>query len=321
MTISIRRKAGGTTKLHQLIMGSHRLSASTRDTYIGNVNQFIAFAGEDPSGWTRSKTQQFYNHLLAAGMKAKSANNVVLGIRHATTLWAMEANDPGVDFTQIQLGLADPTPPQRSLTADEARAMLRTCDRRRPRDLRDFAMMTIALETGMRCMSLADMKWENLKPGDPPIINVALKGMRVPFAVTLSDTAMLALTPWRTFLEGRKVLTKKGNILRRLDISANDVSVGATFSKQAIYNTIAERARDANVDGIHPHTFRHTFVTWRSVAGVDMWQIAAITGHRIAGDGSGALFGYADKKVLGGLARNKTPEWLAAYVADFVKRS
>ncbi len=321
MTITIRRKAGGTTKLHQLIMGSHRLSPSTKLVYTGNVNQYLAFAGEDPRGWTRLKTQQFYDHLLAAGMKAKSANNVILGVRHATALWAMETNDPGVDFTQIQLKLNDAPGPQRVLTADEARAMLKTCDRRRPRDLRDFAMMVVALETGMRCMSLADMKWENLKLGDVPTITVALKGIREPFAVTLSDTATLAFDPWRTFLAGRKISVKKGNILRRLDTSAGDVSVGATFSKQSIYNTIAERARDASVDGVHPHTFRHTFTTWRLAAGLGYWEVAAITGHRVTGDGSGALFTYANKQALGALARNKTPEWLAAYVADFVKRS
>lgn len=305
------------TILHELVDTSPELRASTKKTYLRDLDQYVAFAGEDPAGWTRTRTSQFYQHLLDAKMKPQSANRLMASIRYAAQWRAKRENNDSLDFSVIPMASNKASAARETLSEANMRALLDTCHRRSPRDLRDLVLLVASIETGMRRMSLASMAWEGIKPLPYPTLAVPLKGRDDVFPVPISDTLLAAFGPWRKWLATKKVF--KGAILRRLDHHLSGMVVGAGISPSAIYAIMQERAAQAQVGHIHPHLFRHTFITWRMQAGLTPLQIASITGHRLPGDGSGSLYTYTDKKVLGEIARTSTPPWLAAYVDEYVK--
>jgi integrase len=313
--------AAVTTILHKIVTESPSLAESTRGKYLRDLDTWIAFAGSDSRGWTRYRAQEFYRQLIGK-MKPQTANRVLASLRYASSWWAKKESNPALDFAVVEKAGASHRAQRRALAPEDAVTLLSTCKRAQPIDLRDSAMLVVGLETGMRLMSLRAMSWETLRTSREgyPVAFVPLKGSNGElYPVPISDTALAALEPWRTWCKSQKVT--KGPIFRglyrRLARSAKvQYQLGDdALSKPAIYKIVSRRATGCGLAGIHPHILRHTFITWRMQQGLMPYQIAAITGHKIAGlAGMGALGGYVDAARVGAEVRNSTPEWLKKLV-------
>jgi site-specific recombinase XerD len=319
-----------TSALHRIVDTSPNLSSESRARYSRDLDAWIAFAGSDPNRWTPQTAQAWYQDMLDRGLKPQSANRTLSSLRYASK-W-LAATTSAKDFCIVRT--ADNTKGKtfQPLTPAEAGAMLMTCCSTEtsrietPYDHRDFTMLVVALETGMRRMSLEGMHFENFSRSPYPLVRVPIKGHGVDFyPVPLSDTAWRALTWWRNWLAKQTgVKDLRGPVFRQLE---RRVDVGKTIkvrfevkpdgiSNTMINKMIARRAKLASIDSertVHPHLFRHTFASWRKQAGVSDAHIASITGHAIKSD-IGALGGYFDMAALGGEARNTTPQWLAELV-------
>lgn len=305
------------TILHRLVAESPSLGTQTRALYLADLDLYVDFVGTDPASWTRVNTTEFYRHLLR-GRKPQSANRIMAGVAYAAKWYASQANDPSLYFAETPKASKKDVAVREAMTEDEVRALLDTCAAKTPRDLRDFAIMVVAVETGMRRMSLAAATWENQKDTPYPCLHVPLKGVDGLYAVPLSDAALRSLSPWRQWSRTEKVT--KGHIFRRLDRANGGVRVGAQITPAAIYEIVQARAAAAGLGAkVHPHAFRHTFTTWRLSAGQTPFQVSAVTGHRVGGGWGGTLYTYADKKALGAEVRNSTPPWLASYVEAYCK--
>lgn len=310
--------------LHQ-ILDRAGFSPVTKGNYEHVIDRWIEFAGADPIGWTRDKAQEFYDQMIDGGLAVQSANVYIASLRYVSRWYATKSG--GIDFAIVQrqrgkkgntraaLG-EEPT-----ISADELRAMLETCRGGSTLDLRDFALMVTAIETGMRRMSLRGMLLELTrvtKESPASVVPIKGPGGEETFAVPLSDTAWIALTPWLAWLRGQKV--KLGPVFRRL--SARVVRDQRMFelgddalSSTGINELIEARAAAAGIRHINPHKFRHTFITWRTAAGLNPLQISAITGHKVsivAVEGVSMRIGdmrtyfHADINRI----RNTTPAWL-----------
>jgi len=304
----------GTSALHMIVASAPDLAPSTRDKYLRDLNTWITFAGEHPSGWTPAQAQAYYAHLLARGLRPQSANRLMSSVQYAAKWWSHQERKPELYFAQIRSSKPSNLIKQHALDEETAIQLLATCDKSPP-GLRDFALIVVGLETGMRRMSLAAMDLEQLGNKPYPLIKVPMKGTRdelVP--VPLSDAALAALTPWSKYLG-----TRRGPIFRPLQrrIGASgrfDYEIlDRGLSPSAIQKMLATRAVAAKVDHVHPHMFRHTFITWRSKAGHAPHEIASITGHTVPG--AGALGGYIDMEVIGERMRTSTPSWLTEIIA------
>jgi integrase len=309
------------TILHQIVKTSLRLSKKTRTDYLRDIDLWIDFAGTNPAGWTRYRAQEFYNHLLER-MKPQSANRIMAALAHASSWWAKKENQPELHFAVVQTAPDDDKAPRRALTHDEAITLLATCAAGSPIDLRDRAMFVVGLETGMRRMSLQGMTLETIKNAREgyPVAPVPIKGSGdTLYPVPLSDTAVAALAPWRAWLRKQKVTT--GSVFRSLHrkiargTGRLDYNVGEGLSLVSIYKIVERRAEKCGLEHMHPHIFRNTFVTWRMVAGLTPYQIAAITGHKMANlPGLAGMGVYIDPARLGEEARRSTPGWLSKLV-------
>lgn len=299
------------SKLHEIVRNAHDLTASTRTTYLRDLNQWIDFAGTDPAAWTRRKAGEFYAQLLER-MKPQSANRLMASVAYASRWWAYLENNPALDFAKVQHAKAKDKRPQHALGEDAVRRLLATCDAS-PIGIRDFALIIMGLETGMRRISLTGAMLEDTliapSPRWPyPAAYVPLKGQD-PAWVPLSDVAVAALHPWRMLLlEHGKV---EGPLFRPVGRYGRFEAV--PISKSAFAKIFADRAQAAQIDHVNPHILRHTFVTWRADQKLEPHEIAAITHHDMT-RALGALGGYMDVREIGGRVRNRTPAWLGELV-------
>lgn len=301
------------------ILARSRFSPTTRSAYSGVIRKWVKFAGEDPNGWTRILAQAFYESMLTNGISSTSANVYIASLRYVSKWYATKMGRPELDFAVVQTRLvAENKEPRHALTPEAAIALLNTCSPDKPTliDLRDRTLLVIGLETGMRRMSLAGMRMENITRRDYPMIKVPIKGKggTAVYPVPLSDTAMLVLDAWRAQLSPDSI--RNGPVFPSY---AGNKMAGSNdgLSMQMIYKLIVDRAKSAGISHVHPHIIRHSFITWRQLAGLNAIQIASITGHKTLGAEWANMVSYIDLASSANEARNSTPLWLADLVRSW----
>lgn len=313
------------TELHE-ILSRGRFSPVTRTKYENVLDLWIEFAGQSPKNWTRKRAQEFYS-MLCSRMQVNSANVYIASLKYVSKWYAIVNDSPGKDFAMIQT--AEPSDAEKkggvraALTMADAEKMLRTCDKLSPLDRRDLAMIVMGLETGMRRKSLAGANIDKIgTPNGYPSINVPIKGRggEATYDVPLSDTTIAAMQPWRAWLHEHKV--NRGPLYRRLipEMSRKGKRgylVGDDgISDPMIAKVITARAKLAGIQHVHPHLLRHTFITWRDLAGLKPQEIASITGHKGSIEGFTGINPYLDMAAIGATVRNSTPIWLTELVND-----
>jgi integrase len=305
------------TELHQIVKSFRKISEKTRKAYLVDVDRFIAFAGANPAGWTPHAAQAFYDQLLVT-MSPRSAKRVMAPILRASSWRAKQAHNPMLHFAIIQTERIDTDTNRHAMTDAQAQKLLATCASSNPIDLRDRAMFIIGLETGMRRMSLVGMTLEGVhKCADGyPVADVPIKGSGdKTYPVPMSDAALAGLEPWRRWLRSQKI--SKGAVFRGLTrrigpIGRTVYEISDGLSLVSIYKIVAHRAKQAGLEHVHPHIFRNTFITWRLQQGLSPFQIASITGHKLANlPGMSSMGTYIDAARIGDAARAATPEWIS----------
>jgi integrase len=310
------------------ILARANFSPRTKTSYARVIEQWLEFAGHDPKGWTRPRAQAFYDEMLTRGVSSDSANVYIASLRYVSKWYAIQENRPELDFALVQQ--REPIKHvegkiQRALTKGEAQGLLATCAGDRPIDQRDRTLIVVGLETGMRRMSLAGMRLENLSTQNGyPVAKVPIKGAGgdLMFPVPLSSTASRMIENWRGWL--RKQGMRQGAVFtgfhKRIGSKGrNTYEPTGEISLPAIYKILTRRAETAGIKGMHPHLLRHTFVTWRQDAGLSAIQIASITGHKTLGIEWANMQPYLDLKMIAELARESTPIWLIEFVNNLQK--
>jgi len=326
------------TVLHQILDRSG-FSPVTRSKYALVIDRFVEFAGSDPKNWTRDKAQEWYDSLIEGGIKPQSANTYLASLRYVSRWYATKTNNPANDFAIVQKRRgkakdADDEDAAPILSEDEARDLLAACapgERfETPADRRDFTMLVLALETGMRRMSLRGARIEeiNARRGYPAIkVPIKGEGGEQMFNVPLSDTAKLALDGWIEWLRRRRITS--GPVFRRFTAVRDDRGVRyepgeAPLTDTGINEIVAKRAKLAGIRHVNPHMLRHTFISWRSQADLTPFDISAITGHKVTAIAlggmqirPGAMETYIHRDV--NPIRNSTPKWLAELVTQTLR--
>jgi len=133
------------------------------------------------------------------------------------------------------------------LTVEEQRAFLRTFNRKAPTGLRNYAMMRLMLDAGLRCGEVLNLRTRDIdwKTGKIHIHQGKGKKDRV---VWLNDDALEVLKQWKAIKPESDLLftTLKGEKI-------NDRYVRALVER---------KANQAGIEkDVHPHTLRHTFAT------------------------------------------------------------
>jgi len=286
--------------LHEVVQTSPILAPTSRGKYLRDLNRWIDFAGTDPRSWTPERVEAFRAYLHEQKLLPRSIDRLLSSVQFAAYWWAEREGDPALNFA--------PTRQQPALTKEAAIELLTSCDTS-PQGKRDFALIVVGLETGMRRVALAgmdiDYTWsvDHAFTGYPATV-VPLGDERKPFRVPLSYTAALALKPWLTWLGSRR-----GPVFRPLtkrlvrDGQYEWINSTKALSASAIQKMLSARG------GVDPQVFRATFVSWRLAAGYTPEEIAIVTDPP-RDPVPPSLIQLAHKMT------RSTPEWLAKLVEE-----
>ena len=262
------------TILHDALGRSRRLAPRSVTLYRKGLDAFVAFAGRGP--WNGAHVEAFRDALAARGLRPASINAYLAGVRYASR----RAADLGLgqDFARaaelqrVEWGL------RRVLSLAETKALVRACEGSTPRDLRDRALVIVALRTGLRRSELVRLGFSDLASA---ALRVRRKGGRVE-TLPLDIEARRALEAWLGWLRRRGV--RGGFVFRSIprwpSLEDGRWRVGPSLSADGFRRALLNRARQAGLRGVHPHALRHTFVTLALASGQSLARVALLASHR-----------------------------------------
>ena len=250
------------------------LSPNSVDSYTADLAQFVNFLENHKI----STLHQIDTAVILAwlvdlskqGLSAKSRARHLVSIRglfkHLITEKCLNKN-PVKDVDIPKTGLALP----KIVSVADIEALLSAPDRRKPRGLRNAAMMEIMYGAGLRVTELISLKIQDINL-DANFLRVMGKGSKERM-VPIGSKAHNSVEQWLG--EGRRQLLK-GISSPYLFIAR----AGRPMTRQAFWKLIKKYALQANINaGITPHTLRHSFATHLLEGGADLRSVQTMLGH------------------------------------------
>ena len=181
--------------------------------------------------------------------------------------WLHAEGDINVD---PMIGVDKPIVPPSAipvLTSHQVRALLATCSAKDAESRRDYTILTIMLDTGLRLSEVARLSIDDVS--EDGTLRVFGKGRKWR-TVALGTTSATALSRWTR--------------LRSPDSSSLWSGRKGALSTEGIRKVVKRRGLQAGFN-LHPHMLRHTFVdNWLRNGGaeVDLARLAGWTTTRMA---------------------------------------
>lgn len=284
------------TELERVVASSQRLAERTRPMYLRRVQAFIEFVGVSPDCWTAYNLERWRDSLRERGLKPKTINLYMAAVSFASKRMADLQLGPnfarGAERMRVRAGDVTRGEP---LSLAHARRLLKACNGKDAAALRDRAMILLALRTGFRRQEVVDVTFERVN-GRQKTVTVIAKGGNL-HTVEVDDEAWAALNVWIGWL--RKHDIREGAVFRSLRPSCDPREpfyIGDSLSPMGFTKLLAGRGEAAKIGHVHPHQLRHTFTALALDAGVPMWRVQKVLGHRspemtmhYAPDKSGAI--------------------------------
>jgi len=292
------------TELEHAVKSSRRLADKTKGDYVYWVKRFILFAGSDPRGWTAKAANAWSSSLNNHSEAAPGANTAISALQFASKRYAAEQEMPALDFARyverFQVQKKKQSRKPKVLTLDAARTLVTSCRGNHPLDLRDRAIIVLAIRSGLRRAGLCSVPLAL----QPPYIHAVMKGGDE-HSFVADPEVWAVLAPWQQWLAGQD--PAKGALFRSVGRQnyLGKWAVGTSFSPSSVGRIVRSRAKAAGLHGVHPHMFRHTFISWCRAAGVPDWRIMSVTGHTMRADVAAILNTYtkdvdAERDPVGG---------------------
>lgn len=266
--------------MHQMRASSNTI-ASYRDTFILLLKYTTKHLKKQPSELTikdldADLISQFLDDLeKTRGLKARCRNVRLAAIRSFFKYLSYQVPEASGLISQI---LAIPNKKFTKklihyLTRQEIDALLQVPDQRTWIGRRDFALMTITIQTGLRLSELTQLKKENVKLGPVAYIQCLGKG-RKERCTPLNRLSVRVLRKW----------------FKELENSNSDFVFPTFYGKRMSpdnfryllekYTKLAQLSCPSLKNKrVSPHVFRHTAAMQFLQAGIDLSTIAIWLGH------------------------------------------
>ena len=175
--------------------------------------------------------------------------------------------------------LAVPKLPQKLpdvLSISQVEAVLGTCDDATPAGLRNRALLEVLYGCGLRASEACALDTGGVFL-DEGFLRVVGKGARERIA-PISGYAAHWLG--RYLREVRPALSMRSRTPKTSDVSAAFLNAhGGRISRQSVHRIVADAGKRAGIEGLHPHTLRHSFATHMLAGGADLRAIQEMLGH------------------------------------------
>lgn len=149
------------------------------------------------------------------------------------------------------------------LTRADLEALLKTCAGKSFNDRRDRAIFLLLIDTGMRLHEIAQLTLDTIDL-DAQTFSILGKGKRerTPHFDVTADAALAA------YLRARTRYTQEHP--QHATLRALWIGKRGPLGNTGIYQMMVRRAKQAGIEGVHPHLFRHGFAdAWLEAGGTE----------------------------------------------------
>lgn len=176
-------------------------------------------------------------------------------------------------------GLSTPKIPERLpdvLSIEAMCAVLESQDVSTPTGLRDSALLEVLYGCGLRASEAVGLGLSSVYL-DEGFLRVTGKGDKERY-VPISGIAADRLS--RYLEDARPKLVSNSRRIASCDADAVYLNArGGRLSRQSVHRIVAESGARVGIEGLHPHTLRHSFATHMLSGGADLRVIQEILGH------------------------------------------
>ncbi|WP_019584455.1 tyrosine-type recombinase/integrase [Thioalkalivibrio sp. ALE16] len=253
-------------------------SRSTARKALNAIARALGRASPNDIQWesvTRSDAQDVLHALQDKGLAPATQQlymAVFRGVMHEA--WQMEliSGDTLERIKTVKPAKATRLPSGRALPVEEVDHLLAQVSRdRRPKGIRDVAIIQILYSSGLRRSELVGIDLEHVIP-EENAIRVTGKGDRERLSY-LDDEAWDALNEWIDQVRGED----PGPLF--LPINKGGKIQWRRMSDQSIASLLGARALEAGIQKTGPHDMRRSFITQLLDNGVDVFTVKEAAGH------------------------------------------
>jgi len=248
------------------------LARNTILSYARDVRKFLGFLKAGKLVWNRVSEEtivRFIHRESRAGLSARSLARLISALRSFFKFLVLSGfvkKDPSSQLTTPSTWLSLP----KFLTVKEVEELLRAPDDKKPRGVRDRAMLEVLYGSGLRVSELASLKLAEVNLGDGFLICRGKGGKER--IVPLGRSACGAVAKYLAEVRPLVVSGERDELFlsRR----------GKPFTRQGLWKLIRQHAREAGLAAkISPHILRHSFATHLLERGADLRSVQLMLGH------------------------------------------
>ena len=260
------------------LLAERALSVQTAAGYELDLRDYLSFLlGRGVCGLaaiTREDVAAYLDDLASRPYEASSRERHVAAIRGFHKFCVREGLCEADPAASVPLPKrAQRLPESRSIA--EVAALLDQEFPATPTGLRDKCMLEMLYGCGLRVSELVGLDFANLLLDDG-LVRVRGKGGKDRL-VPLAGQARAALDEY--LQRGRPYLRTKSNpeAQERSAIFLN--ARGARLNRRSVNDVVAKYGRAVGLEGLHPHTLRHSFATHMLEGGADLRSLQEMLGH------------------------------------------
>ena len=255
-------------------IGNLDVMPKSKQTYRKALKQFMQYIeAEGITEPTRQDILAYKQHLLDH-YKAGTVSSYLTAVRALFTYLESEKIYPNV--AKGVKGPKSTTSRKEHLTVAQARRLLAGIDTSTIEGLRNYALINLLLQTGLRTIEIhRALLGDIAKEGGKALLYVQGKGRdsKDNFVVLTEST----LYPIQQYLNVRAIIDPKAPLC----VSHSDRSNGKALSTRSISWIVKEalKAVGLNSENLTAHSLRHTAVTFSLLAGATIQEAQAMARH------------------------------------------
>lgn len=268
-----------------------KYTPKTIRSYRCNLNLFLRFCAEKlhvetVEALTPAVVRQFSRCMSEAGRKGTYINGVLKSIK-SFIQYCYEEGYGGFDTRKTFKWCKEEKPVITAFSPEQVRIMLQSCRGHDYLSLRDYAILTLLFETGIRCWELCCIREEDIHD-DFIIINGKNHKQRVVPITPVLKKAMLR------YESGKE----KYFMLRPHDAFYFLSFHGRQLTDGAVEYVLRKRGEGIEGVRVSPHTCRHFFAQQQVKMGTDLYTISRLLGHENIGITQTYLNSLRDQEVI-----------------------
>lgn len=243
------------TDIEMFLKKAKKLAARTRDLYGEHLEKFSTWCAEQNiTSWELVTVDTVEDYLeYRAGWSASTRWSGLCAIRRFAR-WKYGDSCPLIGVTMERKG----SPPQRTLNRKKTNTLLELFDTSTPKGIRDLAIVTLALDSGLRENELVSIKMDYLDfdpAGNQGTLFVPIKGGEWEPAAFYEYTTSCLLR----WLGVRGQVAKPG--VDTLFVSIGGTTRGKAITKDGLRAIFRRFSINSEIGLISPHDLRRTFAT------------------------------------------------------------